>query len=102
MEVNNNSISSGEQIFPTRLTQFFVALILTACGVVAGYVTTIYGLKLDLAAKADSSVVADIDRKLTRIEVILEETVLTKDEFHRFGGELQERLDKLESRIAEP
>jgi len=102
LKVNNNNACENSRSPSIHLTQFFVALILTACGVVAGYVTTIYGLKLDLARKADSSVVSAIDRKLTRIEVILEETVLTKDEFHRFGDEFRDRLDRLENRSQEP
>ena len=71
MKVNNNSANGNGPDLSIKLTQFIIALILTACGVVAGYVTTIYGLKLDLANKADSAVVNGIDRKLTRIEVIL-------------------------------
>jgi hypothetical protein len=99
MPVNKNTGDDNRSAISIRVIQFIVPLIVTACGVVAGYVTTIYGIKLDLADKADFSTAVSLDRRLSRIEIILEEKALTREEFRSFGEALDKRLDSIEKQM---
>jgi len=99
MHVNKNSSGGDMGKVGIKLLQFLIAVIIAVSGVVAGYVTTIYGIKLDLADKADVVAVTEMDKKLTQIEIILQEKLLTKDDFYQFREELDRRLDSIEKRI---
>ncbi len=70
-----------------------VAIIL---GLVAAYFLTLQSLKLELAAKAENSVVETLDRKLTGFEVFLREGVVNKEEFHQMTGQIEQRLSRIE------
>jgi|GEM_PF-2907220 len=68
----------------------------TAFAVVAAYLGTINDLKLALAEKADRQAVEQIDVRLARIEVLLSEQLLTKDEFRELQDRLLQRLARIE------
>jgi hypothetical protein len=84
-----------------QLLQFLVAFFVTALGIIAAYYTTIAGIKLDLSQKAESGVVNQLDKRLSKIEVLLSENFLTKEEFHRFSQDLQTRLTGIEYQLSE-
>ena len=66
-------------------------MILMALGyLLATHLSTIGSLETALASKADRSELILLDKKLTRIEVLLEEAVITKKEL----GELRELVDR--------
>lgn len=66
-------------------------MILMALGyLLATHLSTIGSLETALAGKADRSELVLLDKKLTRIEVLLEEALITKKEL----GELREQIDR--------
>lgn len=95
MNSNNNKIFSKVQ-----LLQFLVAFFFTALGIITAYYTTIAGIKLDLSQKAESVVVNQLDKRLSNIEVMLNQNFLTKEEFHQFSQDLQNRLSRIEYQLS--
>lgn len=84
-----------------QVLQFLVAFFVTAFGIVTAYYTTIAGIKLDLSQKAESVVVNQLDKRLSKIEVLLNQNFLTKEEFYQFSQDLQNRLIKIEYQLSE-
>jgi hypothetical protein len=84
-----------------QLLQFLVAFFVTALGIITAYYTTIAGIKLDLSQKAESVVVNQLDRRLSNIEVLLNQNFLTKEEFYQFSQDLQNRLNRIEYQLSE-
>jgi hypothetical protein len=78
-----------------------VAFFVTALGIITAYYTTIAGIRLDLSQKAESAVVNQLDKRLSNIELMLNQNFPTKEEFHRFSQDLQNRLSKIEFQISE-
>lgn len=76
-----------------------MTIIATAFAVVAAYLGTINDLKLALAEKADRRAVEQIEVRLSRIEVLLTEQLLTKDEFRELRDELLLRLARIENEL---
>ena len=66
-------------------------------GLVAAYFLTIQSLRLDLAVKADDATVDMLDKKLTNIEVIIKEGMLSRDQFYTFSSRVESRLARIES-----
>jgi hypothetical protein len=94
--MENNRVFSKVQ-----LLQFLVAFFVTAFGILTAYYTTIAGIKLDLSQKAESVVVNQLDKRLSNIEVMLNQNFLTKEEFLQFGQDLQSRLTRMEYQLIE-
>lgn len=65
-------------------------------GIAAAYFLTIQSLRLDLAVKADDATVDLLDKKLTNIEVIIKEGMLSRDQFYTFSSEVESRLARIE------
>ena len=84
-----------------QLLQFLVAFFVTAFGIITAYYTTIAGIKLDLSQKAESAVVNQLDKRLSNIELLLNQNFLTKEEFHQFSQDLQNRLNRIEFQLSE-
>ncbi|MDF1545615.1 MAG: hypothetical protein P1R58_10995 [bacterium] len=87
----NNSVVNG----------FLLNLFSLALGLAAAYFMTIQSLRLDLAAKAEGEVVTRLDKKLNNLEVILKEAVVTKEEFFELSREIEIRLTRIESYLAD-
>jgi hypothetical protein len=83
-----------------QLLQFLVAFFVTALGIITAYYTTIAGIKLDLSQKAESVAVNQLDKRLSNIEVMLNQNFLTREEFHRFSQDLQNRLSRIEYQLS--
>ncbi len=84
-----------------QLLQFLAAFFFTALGIITAYYTTIAGIKIDLSRKAESAVVNQLDKRLSKIEVLLNQKFLTKEEFHRFSRDLQNRLNRIEFQLSQ-
>jgi hypothetical protein len=84
-----------------QLLQFLVAFFVTAFGIVTAYYTTVAGIKLDLSQKAESTVVNQLDKRLSNIEVLLNQNFMTKEEFLKLSQELQNRLSKIEFQLSQ-
>lgn len=84
-----------------RLNPLYTVLtILTTLGyLLATHLSTINSLKTAIAAKAEQSEVELLDKKLTRIEVKLEEAIMTKNEFNRFRDDFDRRIVDLMVRL---
>ena len=80
---------------------FLINLVSLALGLAAAYFMTIQSLRLDLAAKAENEVVTTLDKKLTNLEVILKEAVVSKEEFFELSREIEIRLTRIESYLAD-
>ncbi len=81
------------------LLKFFFSFAMTAFGILAAYYTTVAGLKLELAGKADAVTVAAMEKKVTAVEVQLAERFMTKDDFYRLKDEMLKRLSKIEAKL---
>jgi hypothetical protein len=102
--VNNltepTTINGRPELFrKERLLRFLLGLIITVAGIVTAYHATIYGLKSEIAAKADASVVTSIDNRLIHIEAILTERVATKAELQQVRDELHLQLLTIEAKL---
>ena len=81
------------------LLRFLVGLIVTVAGIVTAYHATIYGLKTEIAAKADAAVVTMIDNRLIHIEAFLTERVVTKTELQQVRDDLHRQLLIIEAKL---
>jgi len=81
------------------LLRFILAVILTTAGILTTYHTTIYGLREELNAKADTEAVTAIDSRLIRIETILNERMATKAELQQTRDFLNERLTAISAQL---
>jgi len=79
-----------------RYSSSLLRAITIALGVAAGYFMTVQSIRLELAAKAETAVVATLDKKLANFEVMLREGVVSRDQFYRFSKETETRLVRIE------
>lgn len=78
--------------FPRLQSLHTLLMILFTLGyLLTTHLSTINSLKAAIASKAERTELAMMDKKLTRIEVKLEEAVLTKAEYER----LREHIDRV-------
>lgn len=85
---------------PLRLSGQLLNLLMVALSIAAAYFMTIQSLKIELAAKAENSVVVTLDKKLANIEVMLREGVVTREEFYRFSQQMDHRLARIEYHLS--
>ncbi len=84
-----------------KITGTLLRLVAMIFGIAAAYFLTIQSLRIELAAKAESAIVEQLDKKLNNIEVILKETVLSKEQFYKFSTNLETRLARIEYHLSE-
>jgi len=82
-----------------KITGTLLRLVAMIVGVAAAYFLTIQSLRVELAAKAESSVVEKLDKKLDNIEVILNERMVSKEQFYQFSNNIETRLSRIEYRL---
>ena len=85
----------------TGLAAFVVNIVTVALGLAAAYFMTIQSIRLDISSKAENEVVSGLYNKLTNLEVILKEGVVSKEEFFEHSREIEIRLIRIESYLAE-
>jgi hypothetical protein len=87
--------------FPRKsgVVKTVVGLIVLVAGILTTYHATIYGIKADLAAKADAEVVERIDARLIRIETLLTETVASRAELLEMRDQLHRQLTAIETKL---
>jgi len=83
-------------LFQTVCRKPVYSFILTLLGMSAAYFTTIGSIRISLAEKAETALVETIDKKLTRLEVIIKEGMISKDQFFEFGNDIESRLTRIE------
>ena len=92
---------TGERSRGIRLSGPIWNLVTIALGMGAAYFMTIQQIKLELAAKAESTVVETLDKKLTSVEVYLKEAVVNKQQFYEHTQKMESRLDRIEHYLVE-
>ena len=93
-------MSDNNKIFSkVQLLQFLITFFVTVFGVLTAYYTTIAGIKLDLAHKAEVQIVNELDKKLSNLELLLKENFMTKKEFFELKDQINQRLLKIEMRL---
>lgn len=84
---------------PLRLSAQLLNVLMIALGIAAAYFMTIQSLKIELAAKAESDVVATLDKKLANFEVLLREGMVTREQFYEFSTAIDHRLARIEYQL---
>ena len=92
--VNKNNVHS-EHMQPAKLN-FLLALVLTLCGVLAGYFATIYEIKMNLAHKAENEALVSLEKRVLSLEIYLKERMITRDDFYLFRENLEKRFGEIE------
>lgn len=82
-----------------HLLQFLFAFFLTAFGIITAYYTTVAGIRIDLAKKAETNIVNQLDKKISQVEIILDENFMTKKDFYQFREEMDKRLTRIEYKL---
>jgi hypothetical protein len=80
--------------------RILLAAVAMAGGIITTYHATIYGIKAEIAAKADYQIVEQIDARLIRIETILTETMVTRAELLEMRDQLNRQLAAIEAKLA--
>lgn len=96
MNTENGKVSRGA-VLSRPLFNFFMALL----GIAAAYFTTIGSIKVQLAEKAETIFVTALDKKLERLEVVIKEGRVSKDEFYEFRNNVESRLARIEYHLIE-
>lgn len=83
------------------LIRYLVGVAFAVGGLVSGYYAAYTGLKVELATKAESHSVGEIDLRLARMEAMLGERFATKDDLAAFKNEIVARLTVIETKLGE-
>ena len=83
-----------------RYRSFVVTVIIAILAVLSTYYTTITGLKLDMAGKAEETFVTSLDKRISNLEIRLAENFATKEDFYLLKEELIIRLSRIEARLS--
>ena len=97
----NRAVSEAVSDSGIKITGALLRIVATVFGIAAAYFLTIQSLRIELAAKAESNVVEKLDKKLNNIEVILKESMLSKEQFYSFSKEMETRLTRIEFQLSE-
>ncbi len=84
-----------------KISGTLMRIVATVFGIAAAYFLTLQSLRIELAAKAESAVVEKLDKKLNNIEVILKESMLSKEQFYKFSNDMETRLTRIEYQLGE-
>ena len=80
-----------------------VLMLLITLGYLLGtHLSTIHSLEMALASKAERSELISLDKKLTRIEVMLEEAIMMKEQWHELRDQIEQRMTDLTIRSRHP
>ncbi|MBN2227103.1 MAG: hypothetical protein JW763_07030 [candidate division Zixibacteria bacterium] len=88
-----NNTMAWHDLLSRPLVNFIVVLL----GMAAAYFTTIGGIRVQLAEKAEAALVEALDCRLARMEVMISEGLINKDDFHEFRTTVESRLSRIES-----
>ncbi|MCX6829496.1 MAG: hypothetical protein NT002_09485 [candidate division Zixibacteria bacterium] len=94
---NGNGKISWAALLNRPIFNFVMALL----GMSAAYFTTIGSIKVQLAEKAETVLVEALDKRLARIEVVIKEGRVSKDEFFEFRNNIDSRLTRIEFYLTE-
>ena len=78
---------------------YALTIVLVILAALSTYYTTIGGLKIELAGKAEETLVANLDKRLFSLETRLAENFATKRDFYQLKEDLLLRLTRIEARL---
>ena len=84
-----------------RLSAAMLKFIGVILSLAAAYFLTIQSLKIELAAKAEDTAVESLDKRLANIEVVLKESVVSREQFYEFSKDVEARLSRIEFYLKE-
>ncbi len=99
MTVIGNGVDRADVPRKAGLVRTVISVMVIVAGILTTYHATIYGIKAELAAKADAAVVERIDARLIRIETLLTETVASRAELLEMRDELHRQLTAIETKL---
>ena len=82
-----------------KYRQFIVTVVIAILAAVSTYYTTISGLKIEMASKAEEAFVTTLDKRISNLETRLANNFATKDDFFILKEEVISRLIRIESQL---
>jgi predicted Holliday junction resolvase-like endonuclease len=82
-----------------RYRQYIVTIIIAILAALSTYYTTINGLKIELAGKAEEAFVTTLDKRISNLENRLANNFATKEDFFKLREDLVSRLIRIESQL---
>lgn len=95
-QLKKGTMKKKEERGMIMLNTPMIKFIMIILGVATSYFLSIQSIKVDLAAKAEMKTVEILDKKLTNIEYILNQGVLSKEQFYQFSQKIDHRLSRIE------
>lgn len=92
---------SARSLLLAFLSKPLFSFVMALLGMSAAYFTTIGNIKVALAEKAEIVLVEAIDKRLERLEVLIAEGTIRKDEFYQFKTDITSRLTRIEFYLSE-
>jgi len=82
-----------------RYKQIAVTILIALLAALSTYYTTIAGLRLEVAGKAEESIVTSLDKRISNLEIRLAGNFATKEDFFKLKEDLVTRLSRIEARL---
>lgn len=83
----------------TRKLDGLLTIALALLAALSAYYSTIEGLKVELAGKAEEAFVANLDKRLSNLEIRLTENFASRNDILQLRHELIDRLYRIEGRL---
>jgi len=84
-----------------RYKQIAVTILIALLAALSTYYTTIAGLRLEVADKAEESLVTSLDKRISNLEISLAGNFATKEDFFKLKEDLVTRLSRIEARLSQ-
>jgi hypothetical protein len=82
-----------------KYRDYALTIVLVILAALSAYYTTIENLKVELSGKAEETLVANLDKRLSNLETRLAENFATKRDFYQLKEDLLLRLTRIETRL---
>jgi hypothetical protein len=82
-----------------KYRDYALTIFLVILAALSTYYTTIESLKVELSGKAEETLVANLDKRLSNLETRLAENFATKRDFYQLKEDLLLRLTRIETRL---
>jgi hypothetical protein len=82
-----------------RYRQIIVTIIVAILAAISTYYTTLTGIKIEMAGKAEDAFVTTLDKRISNLETHLADSFATKEDFFTLKGELITRLTRIEAQL---
>jgi hypothetical protein len=82
-----------------KYRDYALTIFLVIMAALSTYYTTIENLKVELSGKAEETLVASLDKRLSNLETRLSENFATKKDFYQLKEDLLLRLTRIETRL---